>query len=73
MIPGGDWQPAFLAVGALLGEPIEASVAALGDRPTPPAGELVRALGSPSREARARAIAGTVAAVLVELDRARLA
>jgi hypothetical protein len=62
------WHDAFLAFGALLGEPRDAADdgAHEGD------GEMARALRSPVREVRARAVARVAAAVVAELEGARL-
>jgi hypothetical protein len=64
-----DWQPAFLAVSTLLGEPLDVAASALGEGA---ARELAGPLGSSSRPARAAAVARTVARLLAELQRARL-
>lgn len=65
-----DWQPAFLAVSTLLGEPLDVAASALGDGG---ARELGGPLGSTSRQVRAAAVARLVASLLAELERARLA
>jgi hypothetical protein len=65
-----DWQPAFLAVSTLLGEPLDVATSALADGG---ARELAGPLGSRSRQVRAAAVARTVAGLLAELERARLA
>jgi hypothetical protein len=65
-----SWQKAFLAVSTLLGEPLDVAIAALEDGgASPPPGDLV----SPSRPVRAAAVARVVAALVGELERARLA
>ena len=66
------WQPAFLGVSALLGEPLEGSLASLGEAIEKETTELAAALRSGSREARARAIAKVVARVAVDIDSLRL-
>jgi hypothetical protein len=77
------WHEAFLGVGALLGEPLDESLRALGGGVLPghddaTAGvaealsELLGALRSPSRPVRAHAIARVVTAVAVRLDEMRL-
>jgi hypothetical protein len=63
-----EWEAAFFAVGAALGEPLESSLAAIGEPTTSDAADLVRALRSPSREHRARAIARTAAHVALEVE-----
>ena len=63
-----DWEAAFFALSALLGEPLEASLAAAGEPAAADAQELVRELRSSQRERRARAIARTVARVALEID-----
>jgi hypothetical protein len=65
-----DWQPAFLAVSTLLGEPADVASAALGNAAGPEAAGL---LGSGPRAARAAAVARVVAGLLADLERARLA
>ncbi len=67
------WEPAFLAVGVLVGEPLEALTAALGDAGEPHTTSLVEALRSTSRETRARAIARVVSDVAVAIDALRYA
>lgn len=67
------WEPAFVAVSAVLGEPREESIAAIGDAGVVHAAEIVRALRSESREARARAIARSLSEVAVAIEAARLA
>lgn len=69
----GDWQSAFFAVSALLGEPPEAATLAVGDAGTLHAAQLAADLRSPSREVRARAIARALAPVALALDAERLA
>ena len=61
------WQRSFVAVSALLGEPLEIVAAALRS-PCPEARATLRALQSPERLARARAIAQVAADVVRELD-----
>jgi hypothetical protein len=63
-----DWEAAFFAVGAVLGEPLEASIASVGEPTTDDAAELVRALRSPSRDGRARAIARAASQVALEIE-----
>jgi hypothetical protein len=68
-----DWEAAFFAVSAILGEPLESSLAAAGEPTTGGATELVRALRGSSRERRARAIARVVSQVAVDVEAMRLA
>jgi hypothetical protein len=68
-----DWPSAFLAFSVLLGEPWEAAVATLGDATTPQSARLSGVLASSSRAQRAHAIARVATAVMVEIDRGRLA
>jgi hypothetical protein len=63
-----DWEAAFFAVSAVLGEPLEASLAAAGEPTTFDATELLRALRSSQRDRRARAIARAVSRVALEID-----
>ncbi len=59
------WEPAFVAVSTLLGEPPEAIAAALGDgeRAAPPPADAAA-----SRRARAEAIAAGVSSVIRALE-----
>ncbi len=68
-----DWQPAFVAMGVLLGDAPDDALAALGDAPAPEAQALARALKAPSREARARQLAAAIAGIVAEIEEARLA
>jgi hypothetical protein len=65
---GRDWEAAFFAVGAVLGEPLESSIASVGEPTTDDALALVLALRSASREQRARAIARTASQVALEVE-----
>ncbi|MCL2451229.1 MAG: hypothetical protein FWD17_19970 [Polyangiaceae bacterium] len=68
----GRWELSFAAVAALIGEPLEAITAALGEgrhRAT----DVLRGLEGPDRAARARAIAAVVAHVAKDVESARLA
>ena len=67
-----DWEVAFFAMSAILGEPLEASLAAAGEPTSPGGQELVRALRSSSRDRRARAIARVASQVAVDVDAVRL-
>jgi hypothetical protein len=75
MAPAGAeaWEAAFVAVSVIAGEPLDAIGTALGETGMARAGEIVRALGSSSKEARARALARTVSEVALAIDAARLA
>jgi hypothetical protein len=64
-----DWQPAFIAVSALVGEPLDATLLALGGNEQE---KLLQGLRAPSRETRAVAIARVAAEVVMALDRLRL-
>ena len=66
------WEVTFAALSALLGEPPSVIAAVLGDGQAH-AATLLAALESPSRAARARAIAGGVAEVCVTIEALRLA
>jgi hypothetical protein len=70
MSEGEAWQPAFLAFSTLLGERLDVAASALGDGG---AREMAGPMGSSSRQMRAAAVARTVAGLLAELERARLA
>jgi hypothetical protein len=73
MTESPDWSSAFLAVSFLLGEPNDASEAALGDEGSAQAVTLAKVLRSSSREARAQAVARVAAGLLVDIEKARLA
>jgi hypothetical protein len=64
-----DWQPAFIAVSALVGEPLDATLLALGENEQE---KLLQGLRAPFRETRAVAIARVAAEVAMALDRLRL-
>jgi hypothetical protein len=66
------WEPSFVAVGALLGEPLDTLAAAIGAGHVH-ADELLRALQSLDRGTRARAIARVVAEIATGLDALRIA
>jgi hypothetical protein len=66
------WEPAFVAVAALLGEPLDAIEVGLGEG-RQRAAELLRALRSNERVERARALATPLAEVAGALEAARLA
>lgn len=67
------WEIAFVAVSALLDEPLEAIVEALDDTGRAIASETLRALASNTREERARALARALSEVAVAVDALRLA
>jgi hypothetical protein len=66
------WQEAFVAVSAVLGEPLEASISALGEVASMRVAALVSGLRSPSRSARAEAMARAATEVARDLERMRL-
>jgi hypothetical protein len=68
-----SWEGAFAAVSALLGEPVDAIEASLGDAGALRAADVLRGLRAPARETRARAIARTVSELAVDLERMKLA
>jgi hypothetical protein len=57
------FEPAFLAMSIVLGESREQALDSLGPGGALHAAELARALAAPTREARARALAGALAEV----------
>jgi hypothetical protein len=67
-----EWEPAFLATSAVLGDSLESSLASLGKGAAAGSADLVSALGSASRETRARAIAGAIARVAIDIDAAEM-
>ena len=62
------WTPAFVAVGTLIGEPIEAIASALEAPDREPAADLLRALKAPSRDVRARALARVLTEVAIAIE-----
>jgi hypothetical protein len=71
-MPTQPWQEAFLAMSAVLGETLEASLGALPGDPALHAPDLQRALRASSREERAHAMARALAEVVVGLEQMRL-
>lgn len=68
---GNGWRDGFVAVSAVLGEPLELTLAAVGEAEVSPA--LLAGLRSPSKESRARALARTLTTVVVQVEALRLA
>ncbi len=62
------WQQVFVAMSAMLGEPVDEIVAALGDEHAARCGALLEALRAESRQVRARAMAQHLAAVAADVD-----
>lgn len=69
--PAASWETAFVAMAALLGEPLDATASALGSSAAK-AESLVAALRSPSREVRARALARGLSEAIVAVEASRL-
>jgi len=67
------WEPSFVAVSTLLGEPLEATLAALGARGSALGAGLRQGLESESREARAGSLAREASKVAIALEAMRLA
>ena len=67
------WESAFVAVGAALGEPVEALVDALGPEGAARAGDLVAGLRAEARDARARALAKVLTQIALGIDGAGIA
>jgi hypothetical protein len=71
MMEGQGWEPTFLAVSTLLGEPLDIAASALDEAR---ASQLLAGpFGASSRLSRATAVARTVTALVTELERSRLA
>lgn len=68
-----DWRTAFLAASALVGEPLDVALGALGEALPVAVSHLASELRASSRDARARAIARVMTVVASEVDAARLA
>ena len=66
------WEVDFVAVSTALGEPMTAVIEALGSEGVLRAGEIVRALQSPKRAARAVALATALAEVASALEEMEL-
>jgi hypothetical protein len=65
------WQPAFLAVSVLVGEPLEAALGAIGGEGASQAtGAILRDLRSTSKQMRVRAIARVATAIVTGFDEA---
>ena len=62
------WQPAFLAFSAFAKEPLAVAVEAIGGEGTEGIAEILRELGSPSRDTRGKAVARVATAVVAGLD-----
>jgi hypothetical protein len=63
------WESGFVALSAVLGEPLEQIVDAIGERGVENAASVVRGLKSRSRASRATALAAVLAGIASELDR----
>ncbi len=70
--PRTRWQPAFVAVSSLLGEPPEAATLEFADGDDAQDAALVQEMRAGSREARAVAIARVVSDVAFAIDASRL-
>jgi hypothetical protein len=69
--PDRSWEPAYLAVSAVLGEPLDAAMASLpggGGGGGTRVAALLKGLRSPLREARARALADALSEVALAVD-----
>jgi hypothetical protein len=64
------WEAAFVATSLALGESEDATIRALAD--PAPAKELLTALGSPDKRARAKALAKAITAIAFDLERAEV-
>jgi hypothetical protein len=67
------WEPAFVAMSVLVGEPLELTLDALGGAIGNEAAEVSRGLASPSRDARAQTMARALSEVALAIDAVRLA
>jgi hypothetical protein len=68
-----SWQVGFAAISALIGERADDVVAAMGgEAAARGAAQWVLALGSQSRQERARAIARAIAPLVADLENARI-
>lgn len=66
------WEPSYVAASVLLGESREASAESLSERALEGARRSFTAVSSPSKVARAKALASLAHAIAVALDRARV-
>ncbi len=69
----GAWLPAFVAVSVLVGESLDGALEAAGAQGAAQVAELSRGLRSPSRDARALAMARVLSEVALAVDASRLA
>jgi hypothetical protein len=67
------WETAFVATSVVLGLPADEAVDSLDSTGARRAAPFVSALSAPSRTSRAKALASAVAAIAVDIERARLA
>jgi hypothetical protein len=63
------WESGFVALSAVLGEPLEDIADAIGEAGMANAAAVVRGLKSRSRASRATALAAVLAGIAAELDR----
>ncbi len=62
------WQHTFVAMSAVLGEPVDEIVSALGDEHAARCGALLEALRTESRQVRARTMAQHLASVAADVE-----
>jgi hypothetical protein len=67
------WENAFVAMSVALGATPEEAIAGLEESARGRVAPLVQALAQPTREARAKALAGGLARIAVAIEKARLA
>jgi hypothetical protein len=66
------WEESYVATSVLLGVSLEQTVTTLDDAGVMHAGQIMRALRSTSRAARAKRLAGAIAEIARDLEDARL-
>ncbi len=67
------WENAFVAMSVALGASVEEACASLDDAGRARVEPLVRRLGHPTRDGRARALAIGLAPIAIAIEKARLA
>jgi hypothetical protein len=67
------WESAFVAMSVALGASPEEASSSLGEEARRRVAPLVQALGQPTREGRAKALASGLARVALAVENARLA
>jgi hypothetical protein len=73
MAVSDGWEAAFVAMSVALGASVDQACASLGEEAAAKVAPYARTLVSPSREARAKALATGLARIALAIEEARLA